>query len=101
MAESDAIRVAADQTFDPDERLYRRFSAEDYDRDRHKVRVGAIRFPDCSCNRSRYSTPKQVLSPEHPRENGVAWVLVDEIPCRDPNTLLADVRRQGSTRPRL
>jgi hypothetical protein len=50
---------AIDPRFDPDERLFRAFAAQDLDGD--KVAVDAIELPDMSVNREKYGPPNWLL----------------------------------------
>ena len=53
----------ADAEFNPTELLFFRFAAENMD-DTGEFRLAAIRFPDQSVNREKYSRPLDVLIPD-------------------------------------
>lgn len=59
---------STDQTFMPDNQLYRSFQSDAYDTLLRTIKVEQIRFPDISFNWDRYSDPPDVMH----RENGRA-----------------------------
>jgi hypothetical protein len=72
-----------DNEFEPSERLFRRFSPLSYSEG--ELAVDAIRFPDMSVNREKYSKPEQVLEPAWPTW-GILAFEVEEVPspiCSD------------------
>lgn len=55
-----------DQNFTDDDNLFHGFELDEYDSIEKTVKVETIRFPDFSCNWSRYSSPRDVVH----RRNG-------------------------------
>lgn len=69
-----------DENFEEDESLYIRFSASEYNvTGTNRLPVGAIKFPDCSVNRGKYSQPSDVLIPNW-IFHGIAEIKVKDIP---------------------
>lgn len=69
-----------DQHFEENESLYLRFSASDFDtKYSDRLPVAAIKFPDVSVNREKYSQPSDVLIP-HWINHGIAEIKVKDIP---------------------
>lgn len=69
-----------DQYFKNDENLYRRCCPEDVIGDR--LVVGAIKFPDWSVNREKYSQPSDVLFPYFHDCCGIATFKVEDVPSK-------------------
>lgn len=71
-----------DNEFAPSERLFLRLHPEHFS-NRHtdppRVLVGAVRFPDFSVNRGKYSEPEDVLAPHWPKW-GISAFRVDHVP---------------------
>jgi len=72
-----------DNAFNDDEIVYRRLDA--LGEVGGRVQPGALRFPDCSVDRSKYrEAPADVLDlEEKPHENGVAMIPIAQIPPRE------------------
>ena len=66
-----------DENFDLEEELYYRCQAQHVDEQR--LLPGAIRFPNFSVNRSKYSEPEDVLIPSY-QDWGIATFRVGNLP---------------------
>ncbi len=69
-----------DNKLEEDESLYMRFSSSEYNVvGTNRLPVGAIKFPDCSVNRGKYSQPSDVLIPNW-IFHGIAEIKVRDVP---------------------
>ncbi len=76
-------RLLPDDNFEPSERLFRRFSPENYSAG--VLAPDAIPFPDFSVNREKYSQrPEDVLHPNYPG-SGIAAFTVGDVPSSLPS----------------
>lgn len=50
----------ADQNFEDGEKLYRGFEYAEFDPVESTIAIEYIKFPDLSCNRSKYSSPEDI-----------------------------------------
>lgn len=72
------------QEFEADESLYFRFSSKHFS-DENRLPVAAIRFPDFSVNRGRFSRPIDVLFP-----NWIDWGIAEFKVSAIPSPLRSD-----------
>jgi hypothetical protein len=75
----------ADATIPGDEPLYRSV-AKDHVDDGLVVLATAVEVPACSFNRSKYSSPEDVLVPSRPSDNGILVVTPGELPPPIPRS---------------
>jgi hypothetical protein len=92
----------------PFERLYRGYRLSDLDERTGGIAVSAIRFPDFSCNWSRFSRPEEVrnrqngqptdgcfsFSTEHARYNEMATTCHDPMEGNYARTEIRQLRRE-------
>lgn len=71
-----------DDEFEQNEVLYLRFKKTHFDSS-SRFPILAVRFPDCSVNRSKYSEPEDVLLPNW-LDYGIAQVMASDIPTSIP-----------------
>lgn len=78
------LGLKPDPEFASDERLYRRIGPDHITEDSH-VMAAAVddiqeRHPSCSFNRGKYSDPEDVLDPDHPDLNRIAFLVAGNLP---------------------
>jgi|WetSurMetagenome_2_1015567.scaffolds.fasta_scaffold399587_2 hypothetical protein len=60
------------------EKLYRSYSLNDIDKETGIIKLETIRFPDCSCNWSRFSKPPDIWYISNNKKNGCYFIKVKD-----------------------
>lgn len=88
--------------FNIEEKLYRGFSEDDLTPNTNNLNVNSVRFPDFSCNWSRFSLPKDIRKRENSDPTDGCYSFTVKVsqyrkmatPCHDP-LILSDMLKSN------